>query len=172
MSNYNNKIVIRWKNVLGFNGWFRLLFVFPHRSLLHPRSWLVRILCQQGQDTSLQRHHRTSVEWSQSPGHFLLLHHYHYHRADIWFLFFCVAVILKGVWNRAGGLPVPADPVLWEMLRQKHAQQERQRDRGQDHGKRAGPGRGTASPHGKYTHRPQRVTSVFSRGHFPACDSF
>lgn len=171
MSYYNNKIVVRRK-CFRFNGWFCLLFVFPTRSLLHPRSWLVRILCQQGQNTSLQRHHRTSVERSQSPGHFLLLHHYHYHRADIWFFFFCLAVILKGVWNRAGGLPVPADPVLREVLRQKHAQQERQRDRGQDHGKRAGPGSVTASPHGKYTHRPQRVTSDFSWGRFPACDSF
>lgn len=47
----------------------------------------------------------------------------------------------KGVWDWVRGLPVPADPVLREVLRQKQAQQGRQRDRGQDHGKRPSPGK-------------------------------
>lgn len=40
--------------------------VFPRRSVLHPGSGLLWILCQQGQDARLQRHQRTSVERSQS----------------------------------------------------------------------------------------------------------
>lgn len=48
---------------------------------------------------------------------------------------------LTGVRDWAGGLTVPAHPVLWEMLRQIQAQQGRQRDCGQDHGQGASAGR-------------------------------
>lgn len=39
------------------------------RSILHSRSRLIWILCQQGQDPSLQGHHGASVERSQSQRH-------------------------------------------------------------------------------------------------------
>lgn len=47
----------------------------------------------------------------------------------------------SGVWDWAGGLPIPPHPVLRELLRQEQAQHGRQRDRGQDHGQRTGPGK-------------------------------
>lgn len=43
----------------------RLPSVFLFRSVLHPRSGLVWLFCQQSQDPSLQRHHRAPVERSQ-----------------------------------------------------------------------------------------------------------
>lgn len=82
-------------------------------------------------------------------------------------LLFSICVNWKGVWDWVGGLPVPADPVLREVLWQEHAQQGRQWDCGQDHGKRASPGMKTASDRLSY-----REMSVFSWGHFPAYDSF
>ncbi len=112
--------------------------LFNSRSILHPRSGLVWILCQQGQDSRLQRHHRAPVERGEPLKDLLLLYTapnllLHYHK-----IFHSPS---QGVWDWAGGLPVPADPVLWEVLRQKHAQQGRQRDCGQDHGKGASPGK-------------------------------
>lgn len=114
------------------------LSLFSDRFILHPGSGLIRLLCEQGQDPGLQRYCRASVERSQSPPD----------KSPR--LASCPISRFKspslhlrrfpGVWDRAGGLPVPADPVLWEVFRQKHAQQGRQRDCGQDHGQRAGPG--------------------------------
>lgn len=69
-----------------FVWWICLSSVFPPRSILHPRSGLVWLLCQQGQDPRLQGHHRTSVERSQSPTHLiLLLHICRCAIANIWF---------------------------------------------------------------------------------------
>lgn len=126
---------------------------FPHRSILHSGSGLVWIFCQQGQDARFQRHQRTSVERSQSSRILICMFvsPIQQHGCDLF----------KGVWDWAGGLPVPTHPLLWEVLRQKHAQQGRQRDRGQDHGKRASPGKDTASARHPRERRLGSFTSMW-----------
>lgn len=52
-----------------FDGYF--CSVFHLRSILYPGSGLIWILCQQGQDSRLQRHHRASVERGQLPRYLL-----------------------------------------------------------------------------------------------------
>lgn len=122
--------------------WICLCFLIPFRPVLHPWSGLLWILCQQGQDSSLQRHHRATVERSQLLKRLLLSYIALFtklQKSTFYSFFLC----RSGVWNRAGGLAVSADPLLREVLRQKHAQQGRQRDRGQDNGERTGPGKRT-----------------------------
>lgn len=104
-------------------------------------------------------------QWNEvsQPRLFLLLRNAAFWSHKYLILLFMSLCLWTGVWDWAGGLPVPADPVLREMLRQKHAQQGRQRDRGQDHGKRASAGKRAAT---------QREVTVSSWGRFPTCDSF
>lgn len=115
------------------------LFLLPHRSLLHSGGGLLWLFCEQSQDTSVQRLHRTQVERGEDATCqlvsclFCLICW-----IDSYVFFFCC--FPAGVWDWAGRLSDSEVAVLWEVLQQSQAKQGGWREHWQDHGKRTDTG--------------------------------